>query len=506
MSPALRILIAEDSTIDAEFLVRAVRRGGYDAAYQVVDTHAAMRAALEQQDWDVITSDNNMPEFSATAALALAQELRPGVPFIIVSGEINLSLAVSLMKGGARDYIDKRQLERVVPALERELREVDLRRQQRRSEQALQVSETRYRRLFETAQDGILILDAHSGRILDVNPFLIEMLGYPKQELLGKELGQIGPFRGIDESQFAFTQLHSQGYIRYDDLPLEARDGSLIAVEFVSNSYLVDGQQVIQCNIRDNSARKQAETSLRNLNAELEQRVRERTVLLQALNKDLEAFNYSVSHDLRAPLRRIAGLAGVVREDCAAKLDAKDLGCLDRIKACVQDTDALIDALMELGRVARTEMHRDPVDLSALAHAVASELQQQNTGRKVELCVAEGIKVDADARLLRIVLENLLGNAWKFTARIAAARIELGSIKQADGNVACFVRDNGAGFDMAYADKMFAPFQRLHNVKDFPGTGIGLATVERIIHRHAGRIWAESAVDAGTTIYFTLSP
>jgi PAS domain S-box-containing protein len=202
----------------------------------------------------------------------------------IASGEIDLNLAVSLIKGGAQDYIQKRELVRLVPAIAREVREVDVRRERQRREDALKVSETRYRQLFETAQDGILILDADTGRTIDVNPFLAEMLGYAPEDLLGKELWEIGAFKDMEATKLAFAALQSQGYIRYEDLPLETRDGRYIDVEFVSNVYVVDHQKVIQCNIRDITARTQAEAEIRTLNADLEQRVRDLTVQLAALS------------------------------------------------------------------------------------------------------------------------------------------------------------------------------------------------------------------------------
>jgi len=250
MTQSLRLLIVEDNKLDANLLLRALRRGGYEPVYEVVDTPAAMRAALERQDWDVIASDHSMPHFSAPAALALARELRPNVPFIIVSGEIDLNLAVSLMKAGASDYIQKRDLAGLVPAIERELREVEVRRERQRVEEALQVSETRYRRLFESARDGILILDAGTRQITDVNPFMEELLGYSRDEFLGKELWEIGLLKDAQAGQQAFRQLQEEGYIRYKNLPLQSKEGEVRDVEFVSNVYVENRHEVIQCNIR----------------------------------------------------------------------------------------------------------------------------------------------------------------------------------------------------------------------------------------------------------------
>jgi PAS domain S-box-containing protein len=215
-------------------------------------------------------------------------------------------------------------------------------------QKALQASETRYRRLFETAQDGILILDADTGRIADVNPFLVKMLGYSREQCLGKKLWELGAFKDKEACESGFEQLQRERYIRYEDLPLETRDGRSIEVEFVSNVYLVDDQRVIQCNVREITQRVRAESQLRALNAELEQRVHERTIELEALNQELGAFNYSVSHDLRAPLRRIRGFVDALEQGYAAKLDSEGRRLIQTIRASAEHMNTLIDALLRL--------------------------------------------------------------------------------------------------------------------------------------------------------------
>jgi len=251
--------------------------------------------------------------------------------------------------------------------------------------------------------------------------------------------------------------------------------------------------------------RRQAEAEIRSLNAELEQRVADRTAELQEANKELDAFSYSVSHDLRAPLRAISGFGEFLNEECAAMLDERGRGHLRRMMEAAANMSRLIDDLLELARASRAELRRAPVDLSALARQVALDLQQAEPQRPVQFTCAPGLTADGDARLLRAALVNLLGNAWKYTGKVTAPRVEFGRVDHESGP-AFFIRDNGAGFDMQYAQRLFGAFQRLHSMSDFEGTGVGLATVQRIIHRHGGKIWGEGKVGGGATFHFTLPP
>jgi PAS domain S-box-containing protein len=874
MSQSLRVLIVEDVETDAALICYTLRRVGYEVNSRVVDTPEAMRAALESEGWDVITSDHSMPCFSAPEALAIGKELRPEIPFIIVSGEIDLNLAVSLMKEGAQDYIQKRELARLVSTIERELREVELRRERKRAEEALRRSEAKYRLLTENMKDVIWTLNPETLRFTSISPSVERLRGFTPEEImaqpmdaaltqeaadylkadlrqrvlrfsfgqasadlfqtdeveqpckdgttiltevvsnliLNEETGQVellGVTRDItkrkrveeelnkrineisllyqasqnigknldldhllhtfyqqiagimdcdaffvssydeqqqlircvygysenarlDVSGFPAIPLEPEGkgmqsrvirsgrpwmlndcqpeikksqtryYItpkgeveKFEDisededvtrsviiLPLlfkekvlgviqifsyrlnaysqenfniaealvaqftiaynnallyrdaqqmiterkkaeealrerekqrrviletamdgfwladlqgnllevnqsycqmsgysmqellairisdlesketagdtathiqkvlaqgqdrfqsrhRRKDGSLLDVEVSVQYQAMDGGRLVVF-LQDISERKQAEEKIqadqielqrllaeteqarralldvvedqkkaeeeiRRLNSELERRVAERTAQLTAANQELEAFSYSVSHDLRAPLRSLDGFSAILMEDYARQLDEQGQRYLSRIRESSKHMEQLIHDLMILSQVNRADLKRRLVNLSLLAGKIAAEMQAQAPERRVAFDIAPNLIVQGDENLITIVMENLLNNAFKFTGRREQAVIQIGLAAQAGKEVVYFVRDNGAGFDMAHAHKLFGAFQRLHNQGEFPGTGIGLATVQRIILRHGGRIWAESAVDQGAIFYFTLA-
>jgi len=507
-----------------------------------------------------------------------------------------------------------------------------------RSEQVIQDSEVSYRRLFEAAKEGILILDIDTGRIDDVNPFLIELLGFSRDEMLGKTVGELNPFKDIEDNQAMLERLQATGFVRYEDLPLQARDGRKMEVEFVSNVYESVGKKVIQCNIRDITERKRtemisfqlaaivassddaiigkdlrgvvtswnagaerefgytasemighsitrlipaerheeevkileqiargksvrnfetmrsrkdgsifnvsvtvsaikdssgkvvgaskvvrditirkkAEETIHRLNAELEQRVTQRTAELEAANKELESFSYSVSHDLRAPLRAVDGFSQAVLEDYGPQLPEEGRRCLQTIREGAQRMGTLIDDLLTLSRLGRLPLSKRAVETGDLVRAVLEDLSSQREGRQIEVSVAELPVCQGDAVLLKQVWINLLSNAIKYTRRREKAVIEVGCKRQpiaaedhagpekkANEDV-YFVRDNGTGFDMRYAGKLFGVFQRLHREEEYEGTGVGLAIVQRIVQRHGGRVWGEAEEDHGATFYFTL--
>ena len=290
------------------------------------------------------------------------------------------------------------------------------------------------------------------------------------------------------------------------ELLLEMRDGSGASKQ---GDWMC--QQILRVlkaeRTRDNALAEQRRLAeqLAEMNRDLERRVAERTAELEVANRHLEAFSYSVSHDLRAPLRAIRSFAGIVAEEHAEGLGEEGRAHLERVCANAQRMEQLIEALLSMGRIVNARLDRMPVDLSGLANEVARELREREPQRSVEVIVRQGLRAVGDAVLLRAVLENLLANAWKFTSARADARIEIGERGEDADKTVFFVQDNGAGFDMRYAQDLFGVFRRLHRQDEFPGHGVGLATVERIVSRHGGRTWAEGRPNEGATFFFTLS-
>ena len=371
-------------------------------------------------------------------------------------------------------------------------RELDRRKQ---IEEVLQKSEERFRLLVSSVQDyAILMLDPE-GRVVSWNEGAERTKGYRAEEIIGQHFSSFYPAEDVEQGKPAYALKVAAEQGRSEDEGWRVRkDGS----RFWAN--------VVVTALRDENGRLRGFAKVsRDMTQrrQIEEQMRIHNVHLEAANKELEAFCYSVSHDLRAPLRGIDGFSQALLEDHANQLDAQGKEYLQRVRASAQRMATLIDDLLDLSRVTRNAMQRETVDLSSMADSIALDLHEQDPKRKVAFIVSPGLRAEGDPHLLRIVLENLLANSWKFTSLRGDATIEMGRT-QNNGKSAYFVRDNGVGFDTAHASNLFGPFQRLHGMNEFPGTGIGLATVQRIIQRHGGRIWADAALNHGATFYFTL--
>jgi PAS domain S-box-containing protein len=355
--------------------------------------------------------------------------------------------------------------------------------------------------IVESSDDAIVSKDL-SGTILSWNRGAQQIYGYTEAEILGKSVNLIVPPDRLDESNCALREVAEGRMVTRDETIRVRKDGSPLTVSLIlSPMRNAEGQIIgISSIAHDVTARKAAERQVRDLNLQLEQRVRERTVDLEAANKELEAFTYSVSHDLRAPLRHIAGFSNMLAEECGASLRPEGLHYLQRIQDGTRRMGMLVDDLLNLARIGRHELRLQVTGLHSVIKDVIAELTPDTEGREVEWKIRNLPHVEGDPALLRVVFQNLLSNALKYTRPRAKAVIEVGC-EQMAGEQVVYVRDNGVGFNMIYADKLFGVFERLHRSEDFEGSGVGLATAQRIVQKHGGRIWAQAELDKGAIFY-----
>jgi PAS domain S-box-containing protein len=388
--------------------------------------------------------------------------------------------------------------------------------QRRHTEATLRASETRFRTVVGALVDAVVIRD-REGRIVDCNPSAEQFFGRRLHEVRGQleycPAWQLfrsdGTPLGADDRPSTLARRTGQrqsDVLRY--VTPAGRDVWVVSNVFPMFNEPGNGPSGYVSTLADITEIKQTKQEVLQLNIDLENRVRLRTAELETANKELETFSYSVAHDLRSPLNSIDGFSSLLQKNLAGSGGDNErvLHYLGRIRAGVRQMGELTDGLLELAQLSRANLQHERVDLGRLSHLVFAMLQERDPTRRVDREIQPGLVAVGDPALLRQVLDNLLGNAWKFTSKQAQAKIAVGSLLRPDGRMAFFVRDNGAGFDMAYADKLFGTFQRLHSPGEFSGTGIGLATVHRIITRHAGQIWAEASPGAGATFYFTLGP
>jgi PAS domain S-box-containing protein len=375
--------------------------------------------------------------------------------------------------------------------------------ERRQAEAALRESGEKYQNLFDLESDALFVIDNKSGQILEVNQAAAAMYGYSREELLKMKNTDLSVEPENTKKATKSTEIARGKQVI---IPLRwhrRKDGTVFPTEITGRSFVWQGRSVHIAAIRDITERNRSEAEIHRLNAELEQRVAQRTVQLEATNKELEAFTYSVSHDLRAPLRVIDGFSKILLEKYAAGLEPEALRYLNLVTDNTRQMSRLIEDLLQLSRTVKQSMNVQTVAPADLVSQALADIEAEKVGRQVEIDIGSLPQCQADPALLKQVYLNLLSNALKFTRTREVARIQVGA-QQEDGQSVYFVRDNGVGFDMKFVDKLFAVFQRLHSVDDYEGSGVGLAIVQRIIQRHGGRVWAEAEVDGGATFYFTL--
>jgi len=374
--------------------------------------------------------------------------------------------------------------------------------ERKRAEQKLRTASLYTRSLIEASVDPLVTI-SRQGKITDVNEATEKVTGVSREQLIGSDFSDY--FTDPESARQGYEQVFAQGAVQDYPLAIRGTAGKVTDVLYNATVFKNEAGEVegVFAAARDITERKRAEEEVRRLNAELEERVIQRTAQLEAANKELEAFTYSVSHDLRAPLRHISGFSKLLTEEYGSSLAPEAQHHLQRIQEGTQRMGVLVDDLLNLARVGRRDLSLQVSGLKSLVDEVIAELAPQCEGRQIEWKIGNLPFVECDPGLIKQVFHNLLSNAVKFTQPRSHAIIEVEQRDQ-EGTPAVLVRDNGVGFNMKYADKLFGVFQRLHRAEDFEGTGVGLATVQRIIQKHGGRIWAEAELDKGATFYFTL--
>jgi PAS domain S-box-containing protein len=493
----------EDEARDVQLVEHVLKEGGFAFSLKRVETEPDFVRELEEFKPNMILSDHGLPAFDGFTALSLAQTKTPDVPFIFVTGSLGEEMAIKALKSGATDFVLKHHLVTLPPAVHRALRQAEFRIQRKHAEEELQLSEERYRTLVEISPDALFVQS--NDKIVFINSTGVKLLGAKSaMEVIGKSpIDFIHPDdrKRIQQRTRKLNEEHKP--LSFVEHKIVRPDGKIIDVEMAAAPLTFEGKPAAQVILHDISERKLAEEEIRQLNAGLEQRVNERTAELEAANKELEAFSYSVSHDLRAPLRHVEGFVEILRVTKESQLDEEARGYLRTIADSARQMGQLIDDLLAFSRTARAELNKTSASLNEIVRTVIAELKPDVAERNVEWKIGNLPDVEGDPTLLHQVVYNLVCNALKYTRPRNPALIEIKSTANRS-EVIVVVKDNGVGFDMRYAGKLFGVFQRLHRANEFEGTGIGLANVRRIIHRHGGRTWAEGEIDEGARFYFSL--
>jgi PAS domain S-box-containing protein len=500
----LNILSLEDSARDFEIICEQLNDAGYSLNIVRVEDESGFLSSLQNNRYDIILADFKLPGFDAVGALKLYREICPDVPFIVVSGAIGEETAIELIKLGAVDYVLKDRLVRLPFVIKRAISDAKEKESLRLAEAALRESEQNYRILADSG--SALIRVANSVRLCSYfNSVWFEFTGRTFEQESG-----YGWKKGIhpDDAKH-YDEISLDAFSRRDKFSVEYRlrrcDGEYRWIQddgcprYNSTGEFIG--YISHC--LDITERKQEQLEIQALNLELEQRVAQRTAQLESANKEMESFSYSISHDLRAPLRGINGFAQILLEDYASKLDDEGKKHCSRIMDSAIKMGQLIDNLLAFSRLSLADIDKSHLDMKKLIYSVFSEIADAKSQEHISLNVDELSDTYADSALIKQVWVNLLSNAVKYSSKREKGIITVSSGKENGMCIYC-VKDNGVGFDMNNADKLFGVFQRLHSAKNFEGTGIGLAIVKRIVQRHGGEVWAESEVDKGATFYFSL--
>lgn len=502
----LKTLILEDSLFDLELMTEQLSDAGFVLEMTHVELEADFRKAVQTGNYDIILSDYQLPGFNAFGALALCQEFCPEVPFICISGSIGEDLAIELLKKGAVDYVLKDRPGRLPYAIRRALEEIGEKAARLQVEKELIESENRFRQVAENAQEWIWEIDTH-GMYTYSSPVVKTLLGYTPEEVVGKKhyFDFFVPEKREELKKAALDVFSKkEKFWNFENYNVHKNGNVVIFSTSGSPVFDKDGNLTGYRGVdEDITERKNAENALIELNQELEKRVELKTAQLTEANKELEAFTASVSHDLRAPLRAINSFAEILMEGNLDALNQEgQMACLI-IRENAVKMNKLINDLLKLSRVSQKEMLLMDLDMNALVDKVFEEMTTEEQRQKITFHRADLQNCQGDSTLVTQVLVNLISNAVKYTGKTEKPVIEITS-QGSNAHVTYTIRDNGAGFDMKYADKLFKLFQRLHSEKDFEGVGVGLATVNRIIHKHEGKVEAKGAVGQGAEFKFSL--
>lgn len=503
MGKSLQILIGSESNELINQIIEILKHGGFSISQTSAANLNKLSLALKEKQWDFIIADDDSPDLNGSNILKYLESHQVDSPIILISSNADDDTMVDFIKKGMCDVISKSNLKSLNTAVWREYNHKNTINERILFEREMRQSEQFLRDIFNTVQEGICVVDT-SLNILRVNSWIKKTFDdktifsgqkcffvFKNRQTQCESCPCVSTLKDGRTYQEIFKYSKSNGEIYWYDLtsyPLKNTHGKIIGV--------------IQ-SVKDITKQKNAEDDIRELNEQLEKRVKLRTSQLEATNKELESFSYSVSHDLRAPLVRIDGFSQLLTDGYNDILDDEGKHFLNRIRSSVLNMSELIDNLLLLSRVTRSEMKITEINLSKIVQNIVEPMREASPKRNVELVIEKDVLARGDVRLLKLVLENLLNNAWKFTQHTENAKIEFGNLNNNKETI-FFIKDNGAGFNNDYAERLFAPFQRLHSEKEFLGNGVGLATVKRIIMRHGGNVWAEGEINKGATFYFSL--